>query len=199
MARALGNAQPRGRGRGRVERLPGGNLPRGGRMPTPKPGQSIDPGFSPKFPGGGNGNGGTPAPAAPRGRGRGQRGVGAQGKGQGAVKGKGVGVGGGALPGPGGRQLAARVSSGAITQEQAQKTMQQRQTLAKAFGPDWREKISGGAGGKSFADVNAGLKKNPKDPKLAALRKKLLEGRKSLLEKARAKGKGGHEETEGED
>lgn len=117
---------------------------------------------------------------------------GAPGRGQG----QGPALGGAALPGPGGRQLAARVSSGAITREQAQKTMQQRQTLAKAFGSDWRDKISGG--GKSFADVNAGLKKNPKDPKLAALRKKLLAGRKSALEAARAKGKGGSDE-EGED
>lgn len=173
----LRSAKPRGgRGRGRVERLPGGNLPRSGRMP------------SPAGPGPGNGNGGTAAPAPSRGRA--QRGAGAQGNGQGA--GKGVGLGGAAMPGPGGRQLAARVSSGAITQEQAQKTMQQRQTLAKAFGSGWREKISGG--GKSFADVNAGLKKNPKDPKLAALRKKLLAGRKSALEAARAKSKSGSEE-----
>jgi hypothetical protein len=96
------------------------------------------------------------------------------------------------MPGPGGRQLQARVASGAITNEQAQKTMQQRQTLAKALGPNWRDKISGG--GKSFAQVNAGLKKNPKNPKLMALRKKLTEGRKSALEAARAKNKGGDEE-----
>lgn len=134
-------------------------------------------------------SGGTIAPAPPRGRGR-----------QGATQGQGkagVGVGAGGMAGPGGRQLAARVSSGAITQEQAQKTMQQRQTLQKALGPDWRDKLS--VGGKSFADVNAGLKKNPDDPKLAALRKKLAANRASLLESARAKNKGGHEETEGED
>ncbi len=174
MPSAVGNSKPRGRGRGRAgmggrERLPGGNLPRSGQSPQPQPGNA--------------GNGGT---AAPAGRGRGQRGV---GKGKG-----GVGIGGAAMPGPGGRQLAARVASGAITQEQAQKTMQQRQTLAKAFGPNWRDKIS--AGGQSFAQVNAGLKKNPKDPKLAALRKKLLAGRSSALEAARAKNKGGDEEGE---
>ena len=122
-------------------------------------------------------NGGTMAPPTRR------------GGGQGAGKGAGLGVGGAAMPGPGGRQLQARVSSGAITQEQAQKTMQQRQTLSKAFGPGWRDKIS--AGGQSFAQVNAGLKKNPKDPKLAAVRKKLLTGRKSMLEAARTKNKGG--------
>lgn len=97
------------------------------------------------------------------------------------------------MAGPGGRQLAARVSSGKITQEQADRTLKQRQTLAKAFGSGWREKLS--VGGKSFADVNAGLKANPKDPKLAALRKKLLANRSSTLEAARTKGKG-KEETE---
>lgn len=125
--------------------------------------------------------GGTPPPGAgPRGNG----GPGGKGKG-------GIGVGGAALPGPGGRQLAVRVQSGAITQQQAQKTMQQRQTLAKALGPDWRDKLS--VGGKSFAQVNAGLKKNPGNPKLAALRKKLVANRSSVLEAARNKGKGGGE------
>jgi hypothetical protein len=75
--------------------------------------------------------------------------------------------------------------------------MQQRQTLQKALGPDWRSKLA--VGGKSFAQVNAGLKKNPASPRLAALRKKLVANRSSLLESARSKGKGGHEETEGED
>lgn len=130
--------------------------------------------------------------------GRPQRGVGAQGKGQGATKGKGVGVGGAAMPGPGGRQLAARVASGAITQEQAQRTMAQRQTLAKALGPNWRDKLQ--VGGKSFADVNAGLKKNPGDATLAALRKKLVANRADVLAAARKKNKGGgkkaDEETE---
>lgn len=179
MAAGLGNAQRRGRGRGRggAERLPGGNLPRGGGMPLNKNSQNPQ------------GNGGVTAPA-----GRGNRG---QGVGQGRPGQGKMGIGGGALPGPGGRQLAARVSSGAITQEQAQKTMQQRQTLAKAFGSGWREKVSASAGGKSFAEVNAGLKKNPKDPKLAAIRKKLLAGRKELLTTARAKNKGGEgEESE---
>lgn len=184
---ALSNARPRGRGRGRgIERLPGGNLPKQGRMPRGPMGVPPKQMPGPGGPGGrGPGNGGTMAPARPaRGRGR-------QGKGQGAMKGKGIGVGGAALPGPGGRQLAARVASGAITQEQAQRTMRQRQTLQKAFGKDWREKISASAGGKSFAEVNKGLKANPKNPKLVALRKKLLAGRKAALEAARAKNKGG--------
>jgi hypothetical protein len=75
--------------------------------------------------------------------------------------------------------------------------MQQRQTLAKALGPDWRDKLQ--VGGKSFADVNAGLKKNPDNPKLAALRKKLVANRSSLLEGARSKGKGKGEGTEEEE
>lgn len=165
---ALGGAnRTRGRGRGRV------NPPGRGMMNPP-----------------GQGPAGSPQ------RGVGQRGRG-QGPGQGAGKGNGIGVGPAALPGPGGAQLARRVSSGAITQEQAQRTMQQRQTLAKAFGPDWRDKLS--AGGKSFSDVRAGLAKNPKDPKLAALNKKLIAGRKAALGAARKKnsGGGGDEEERG--
>lgn len=155
--------------------------------------QGVDPGYAPP-----NGkppikSGMAPAP----GGGGGGRGKGGRGK---------IGVGGGGMAGPGGRQLSARVASGKITQEQADRTMKQRQTLAKAFGPEWRKKLS--SGGKSFAQVNAGLAKNPKDPKLAALRKKLVAGRASALEAARAKGKGkgkakgkgggvgGNEETE---
>jgi len=126
--------------------------------------------------------------------GRPQRGVGARGKGQGAANGKGVGVGGAALPGPGGRQLAARVSSGAITQEQADQTMKQRQTLAKALGPNWRDKLQ--VGGSSFAKVNKGLKANPGNAKLAAIRKKLVANRATVLAAARTKGKGDGSEAE---
>lgn len=70
--------------------------------------------------------------------------------------------------------------------------MQQRQTLAKAFGPDWREKLQ--VGGKSFADVRQGLAQNPNNPKLAALNKKLLESRKKALEAARKRNAAGSEE-----
>lgn len=99
-----------------------------------------------------------------------------------------AGISNAGLPGPGGRQLEARVQSGAITQAQAQKTMQQRQTLAKALGPNWRDKLS--VGGQSFAQVNKQLKANPGNAKLAALRKKLVANRSSVLEAARAKNKG---------
>ena len=150
---AVAGNRQRGRGRGKVN-------PPGQGMMNP-PGQG---------------------PAAPRG-GRGQ-GAGQQGRpGQGAGNQGNAGIGGQALPGPGGRQLEARVQSGAITQQQAQKTMSQRQTLAKALGPNWRDKLQ--VGGKSFADVNAGLKKNPGNPKLAALRKKLVANRSSVLTSAR--------------
>jgi hypothetical protein len=130
-----------------------------------------------------------PRGAAPGGRGRGQNGVPGSPR-QNGAGGK-AGVGGAALPGPGGRQLAARVSAGAIDQQQAQRTMQQRQTLAKAFGKDFRSKLE--VGGKSFADVNKGLKANPGNAKLAALRKKLLENRKAVLASAREKNGGGDE------
>jgi hypothetical protein len=141
----------------------------------------------------GRGRGNPPprvAPGTPPGLGGVRPGAGMPGNPPAARK---AGVGGAALPGPGGRQLAARVQSGAITQAQAQQTMQQRQTLQKAFGSNWRDKLN--QGGKSFAQVNAGLKKNPGNAKLAALRKKLLEGRKSALEQARQKVGGGNSET----
>jgi hypothetical protein len=128
-----------------------------------------------------------PSSARPAGQPQGGRGR------RGASPGK-AGVSGQALPGPGGRQLAARVAAGAITQQQAQRTMQQRQTLKKELGPNFRDKLQ--VGGKSFADVNRGLKKNPDSAKLAALRKKLLENRKSVLEAAHKKNKGGSGEGE---
>lgn len=143
-----------------------------------------------------NGNGGTTAPPPGGGRGRQRPGQGQPpGQGGGQAPAPAAGVSAGGMVGPGGRQLSARVSSGAITQEQATKTMKQRQTLAKALGPDWRSKLS--VGGKSFAQVNAGLKKNPGNPKLAALRKKLIANRSTLLEGAKKKKPGaGSEEGE---
>lgn len=138
-------------------------------------------------------NGGTEAPTRGRRRGRnGNPGMSAatpaRGR-KGTAPGMGgkIGIGGAGLTGPGGRQLEARVQSGAITSEQAQKTMQQRQTLAKALGPNWRDKLE--VGGQSFARVNAGLKKNPGNAKLAAVRKKLITNRASLLESAAKKKK----------
>jgi len=49
-----------------------------------------------------------------------------------------------------GTQLANRVASGAIDQAQAAKVAQQRQTLKKAFGPDWRSKVFAGSGAREI-------------------------------------------------
>ena len=198
MAQALGNARARGRGgRGRGSMMPPGahTLPlriKPGQSPLGRNGAGN--GGTPAPGGGGNGRRPNPPgqgmmnPPGQDGGGRPQRGVGARGKGQGAAKGKGVGIGNAAMPGPGGRQLAAKVASGAITQEQADRTMKQRQTLAKALGPDWREKLS--VGGQSFAQVNKQLKANPGNAKLAAIRQKLVANRSKVLAGARSKAKG---------
>lgn len=200
MAAAL-ESKPRGRGRGAVAaRLPGGNLPRGG-VPGIGRARNIltqggpSPAGAPRHPQTGNG----PAPGAngisnarpARGRGRQPAQNGGNGRPGSNITSKSA-IGGQALPGPGGRQLEARVQSGKITQAQAQQTMKQRQTLAKAFGPDWRDQLQ--VDGKSFAQVRKGLAKNPGNPKLAALNKKLLGNRKAALEAARKKLAGGEEE-----
>jgi hypothetical protein len=156
------------------KRGPGGLLPQPGAGRVNPPGQGMM----------------NPPGQGPARQARGRSGAAQQGKGIGG--GKGAGVGGAALPGPGGRQLAAKLASGAIDKSQAQRTMQQRQTLAKTFGKDFRSKLE--VGGKSFADVNKGLKANPGNAKLAALRKRLLENRKSVLEQARQKAGGGDED-----
>jgi len=96
-----------------------------------------------------------------------------------------AGVGQAGMPGPGGAQLERRVKSGAITQEQAQKTMQQRQTLQKAFGKDWRTKVFGDRGYMQRTRTLAA--KNPNNPQLAALKKKLGERRSSMLTAAKKK------------
>lgn len=166
MASALGNAQPRARQGGRGR----------GRVNPQGTGMLNPPGQGPA--------GAPPRPRPARGQGGGNGGKG------------GPAIGNNALPGPGGRQLQARVASGAITTEQAQRTMQQRQTLAKALGPNWRDKLQ--VGGKSFAQVNKQLKANPGNAKLAALRKRLLENRSSVLANARKKGKQGGGEEGGE-
>lgn len=178
MPSAVGNSKPRGRGR--MERLPGGNLPRSGG--TPAPGRNSRGGGRVNPQGVGMMN---PPGQGPAGGGQPQGGRNSNGQGGGNK----AGVGGAALPGPGGRQLEAKVQSGAITQEQAQRTMQQRQTLAKALGPNWRDKLS--VGGQSFAQVNKQLKANPGNAKLAAIRQKLVANRSKVLAGARSKGQGG--------
>lgn len=188
--------KPRGRGRN----APGGVGP--GGISYLGNGTKAAPGAPPAP----STNGGTTAPPTPgagkgQGRGRGGSGQGAPRPGAGGQGKQAPGVGNGGMAGPGGAQLARRVASGKITQEQADRTMKQRQTLQKAFGKDWRNKISGG--GPSFAKVNQGLAKSPGDAKLVALRKKLTEGRQSALEAAKSKAapkgkKKGAPEEEGE-
>lgn len=51
-----------------------------------------------------------------------------------------------------GQQLTNRVNSGRISQEQAEKTAQQRQTLKKAFGSDWRSQVYAGSGVKEIRE-----------------------------------------------
>jgi hypothetical protein len=84
-----------------------------------------------------------------------------------------------------GAQLSSRVSSGAITQSQAQQTAQQRQTLEKAYGKNWRVKVFGDRG---YAQrTRKALTANPDSASIAALNKKLMEGRREALERAREK------------
>lgn len=168
--------RPRARGRGRA---PGANPMSGGVGRN----KGIDPGFSGPGRKALGSNGGTTAPAGGRGR-RGNK----AGKPRSAI-------GESSLTGPGGRQLQAKVQAGTITSEQAKRTMSQRQTLAKALGSNWRDKLT--VGGESFAQVNKQLKANPGNAKLAAIRKKLVTNRSKVLEAARAKNKGTGEEGEG--
>jgi hypothetical protein len=84
-----------------------------------------------------------------------------------------------------GRQLSRRVSSGAITQKQAQRTVGQRSVLARAYGDDWREKVYGASG--RMLRVRKQLAANPGNSNLRAEHERLLRRRRVMLEKARAK------------
>jgi hypothetical protein len=70
-----------------------------------------------------------------------------RGKGLGAPK---QGVGGNFQAGLG-EQLSNRVSSGAVTQQGASQTAQERQVLAQAYGPNWRTKVFGQGGAKGIS------------------------------------------------
>lgn len=157
MATGIGRKRARGRGRGAFQLLPGGNLPKTGGMPalTP-PTRSGGP-----LPVKGAAEQAMPQRERRTGRGR---------------------VGGASTPGLG-RQLTSRVQSGAISQEQAQKTAQQRQLLEKAFGADWRTKVFGDAG--YVRRARGAMAKNPQDPQVAALNKQLMERRQKALAAAR--------------
>lgn len=75
-----------------------------------------------------------------------------------------------------GTQLSNRVSSGAITQQQAQQTAQQRRLFEAAFGQDWRKKVFGKGGAKGISGPFAA-------GQIRAMRSK-------ALERARAKVRG---------
>ena len=49
-----------------------------------------------------------------------------------------------------GKQLTNKVESGKLDRKQAGKVKDQRTLLAKAFGPDWRVKVYGKGGAKSY-------------------------------------------------
>lgn len=82
-----------------------------------------------------------------------------------------------------GRQLSRRVSSGEISQEQAERTAQERSVLAKTYGPDWRRKVYGDRG--YTQRTRRQLAENPNDPALQALYTNLLKRRQSMLNRAR--------------
>jgi hypothetical protein len=112
------------------------------------------------------------------------------GRGRSAGDGQQGSLGGQSIAGLGG-QLSRRVQSGAITQEQAQRTQQQRQTLEKAFGSDWRKKVFGDRG---YAQrTRSALAKNPQNAQVAALNQKLMERRKQMLAAAQKRIGGGAE------
>lgn len=83
-----------------------------------------------------------------------------------------------------GGQLERRVSSGAIDMAQAKKVAGQRQTLRKAYGKDWRNKVYGDTG--YARRTRTALAKNPTSQRLQALNKQLMERRKRLLKRASA-------------
>lgn len=171
MAAALGNARPRGRGRGRIERLPGGELPRQAQMPSGMPPRGVR--RRPM-------NGGTTAPP--------MRGVGAQGKGKGAQRG--VGLGAARIPTiPGlGRREMQRVESGKLDLAQAKKVGHERREFAQAFGADWRQKVFGSAGQRQLETRARALQaQRPNNKGLANAMERIHQRRASMLERAQAK------------
>jgi hypothetical protein len=84
-----------------------------------------------------------------------------------------------------GRQLQGRVASGAIDLEQAQHTAQERATLEKAYGANWRHHVYGDRG--YIKRTRAALAENPNDPQVKALYEALLTQRSEALERARKK------------
>lgn len=81
-----------------------------------------------------------------------------------------------------GRQLTRRADSGAISQEQAQRTAGERSQLADAYGPDWRTKVYGDRGYVQRTRMAAA--EDPEDERVQALLAMLLERRRRMLEAA---------------
>jgi hypothetical protein len=103
-------------------------------------------------------------------------------------------AGSGALPAVGpavntklGAQLSGRVSSGAIDQQQAEQVAHDRALLEEHYGPDWRDKVFGGAGRvqrlrKSISE------KGPGEFGAKARLGQLLAKRNRMLEQAKGAG-----------
>jgi hypothetical protein len=75
-----------------------------------------------------------------------------------------------------GKQLTNKVDNGVLTRKQATKVKNQRTLLAKAFGPNWRVKVYGKGGAKSYPTYGY---KGPTE--LNEVRKKALERAKTKL------------------
>ena len=81
-----------------------------------------------------------------------------------------------------GRQLASRVKSGAIDQEQAEHTAAERRVFERQYGKDWRRIVFGDRG--YTQRTRKALAKNPESARLQALYGNLLDRRKRLYAKA---------------
>lgn len=81
-------------------------------------------------------------------------------------------------------QLQQRVKSGAVTQQRAQQTAQERQTLKAAFGNDWRKQVYGQGGAKAMSGPFS-------QAQIRTDRSKALEEARARLAKKRGSVQGG--------
>jgi hypothetical protein len=82
-----------------------------------------------------------------------------------------------------GRQLSSRVSSGAISQEQAEGVAKDRAALKRHYGESWRKRLYGDT---DIVDLRRKLKAEPTNPELTSLYDKLMAKRRRLIEGAYA-------------
>lgn len=83
-----------------------------------------------------------------------------------------------------GAQLSHKVSSGALTQQQAQKVAAQRAVLEKVYGPDWRTRVFGKGGAKARSGPFARSQNNAaRNKALAAVKNKAVGNKFSGLGK----------------